>query len=34
MKRFDLMHQVNARGAFMVSKHAVAHLERAPNPIS
>jgi citronellol/citronellal dehydrogenase len=32
MKRFDLMHQVNARGAFMVSKHAVAHLERAPNP--
>src|SRR5262249_55930906 len=26
MKRFDLMHQINARGTFMVSKHAIAHL--------
>jgi citronellol/citronellal dehydrogenase len=32
MRRFDLMHQVNARGAFMVSKYAIAHLERAENP--
>src|ERR1700692_4333928 len=26
MRRFDLMHQVNARGTFMVSKYAVPHL--------
>ncbi len=32
MKRFDLMHQVNARGTFLVSKYAIAHLERALNP--
>ena len=32
MKRFDLMHQINARGTFMVCKHAIAHLEKAPNP--
>jgi len=32
MKRFDLMHQVNARGTFMVSKHAIAHLRRSDNP--
>jgi citronellol/citronellal dehydrogenase len=32
MKRFDLMHQVNARATFMVSKYAVPHLERAANP--
>jgi citronellol/citronellal dehydrogenase len=32
MKRFDLMHQVNARGAFMVSKYAIPHLEKAANP--
>jgi citronellol/citronellal dehydrogenase len=32
MRRFDLMHQVNTRGSFMVSKHALAHLERAANP--
>jgi citronellol/citronellal dehydrogenase len=32
MKRFDLMHQVNARGTFMVSKYAIPHLERATNP--
>jgi citronellol/citronellal dehydrogenase len=32
MKRFDLMHQINARGTFMVSKHAIAHLEKAANP--
>ncbi|WP_232630925.1 SDR family oxidoreductase [Methylobacterium sp. Leaf118] len=32
MKRFDLMHQINARGTFLVSKHAIPHLERADNP--
>jgi|SoiMethySBSTD1v2_1073268.scaffolds.fasta_scaffold11659_9 citronellol/citronellal dehydrogenase len=32
MKRFDLMHQINARGAFMVSKYAIPHLRRAANP--
>src|SRR5919107_132702 len=26
MKRFDLMHQINTRGTYMVSKHAIAHL--------
>jgi citronellol/citronellal dehydrogenase len=31
MKRFDLMHQVNARGTFMVSKFAVPYLEKATN---
>jgi len=32
MNRFDLMHQVNARGTFMVSKYAIPHLEKAKNP--
>jgi citronellol/citronellal dehydrogenase len=32
MKRFDLMHQINARGTFMVSKHAIPHLLNAENP--
>jgi citronellol/citronellal dehydrogenase len=32
MRRFDLMHQINARGTFMVSKYAIAHLEKANNP--
>src|ERR1700757_1125590 len=32
MRRFDLMHQVNARGTYMVSKYAIPHLEKAPNP--
>ena len=32
MMRFDLMHQINARGTFMVSKYAIACLERAQNP--
>jgi len=32
MARFDMMHQVNVRGAFMVSKFALPFLERAPNP--
>src|SRR5580692_8562337 len=32
MKRFDLMHQVNTRGTFLVSKYAIPHLEKAANP--
>ncbi|MBS1995440.1 MAG: NAD(P)-dependent oxidoreductase [Cyanobacteria bacterium SZAS LIN-2] len=32
MKRYDLMHQVNARGTFMCSKLAIEHLEKAANP--
>lgn len=32
MKRFDLMHEVNTRGTFMVSKYAIPHLEKAGNP--
>src|SRR5215471_13430341 len=32
MRRFDLMHQINARGTFMVSKYAIPHLEKARNP--
>jgi citronellol/citronellal dehydrogenase len=32
MKRWDLMHQVNARGTFMVSKYAIPHLAKAENP--
>ncbi len=32
MKRFDLMHQINARGTFMVSKLAVPFLEKSANP--
>jgi citronellol/citronellal dehydrogenase len=32
MKRFDLMHQINARGTFVVSKHAIPHLLKAANP--
>src|SRR6516162_322236 len=32
MKRFDLMHQVNARGTFLVSKACIPHLKHAPNP--
>jgi citronellol/citronellal dehydrogenase len=32
MKRFDLMHQINARGSFLVSKYALPYLERAANP--
>ena len=32
MKRFDLMHQINARGTFLVSKTCIPHLRRAANP--
>jgi len=32
MKRFDLMHQINTRGTFVVSKWAIGYLEKAANP--
>lgn len=32
MRRFDLMHQINARGTFMVSKYALPHLAKSENP--
>ena len=31
-KRYDLMHQINTRGTFMVSKACIPHLKRAANP--
>lgn len=32
MKRFDLMHEVNARATFLVSKLALPHLAKSSNP--
>ena len=32
MKRYDLMHQINVRGTFLVSKTCIPHLRRAANP--
>jgi citronellol/citronellal dehydrogenase len=32
MKRFDLMHEINTRGTYMVSKYAIPYLENAANP--
>ena len=32
MRRFDLMHQINTRGAYMVSKFAIHHLVKSANP--
>jgi citronellol/citronellal dehydrogenase len=32
MRRYDLMQQINARGTFMVSKHAIPYLVRTANP--
>jgi citronellol/citronellal dehydrogenase len=32
MKRFDLVHQINARGTFVVSKSAIPYLAKAANP--
>lgn len=32
LKRFDLMHQINARGTWLVSKACIPHLKRAVNP--
>jgi citronellol/citronellal dehydrogenase len=32
MKRYDLMHQINARGTFLVSRTCIPHLKKADNP--
>ena len=32
MKRYDLMHQINARGTYMVSQKCLPHLLKAENP--
>jgi citronellol/citronellal dehydrogenase len=32
MKRYDLMHQVNTRGTYLVSKTCIPHLKQATNP--
>jgi citronellol/citronellal dehydrogenase len=32
MKRYDLMHQINARGTYLVSRTCIPHLKRAANP--
>lgn len=32
MKRYDLMHQINARGTFLVSRACIPHLRRSANP--
>ena len=32
MKRYDLMHQINGRGTYMVSKFCLPHLKKADNP--
>ncbi len=32
MRRFDLMHQINARGTFVVSRYAIPYLAKSPNP--
>jgi citronellol/citronellal dehydrogenase len=32
MKRFDLMHAINARGTYLVSRACIPHLKRAANP--
>jgi citronellol/citronellal dehydrogenase len=32
MKRYDLMHGINARGTFLVSKICIPHLKKAANP--
>lgn len=32
MKKYDLMTQINSRGAFLLSKLAIPHLRRSPNP--
>jgi len=31
-KRFDLMHDINVRGTFLVTKHCLAHLKKSSNP--
>ncbi len=31
-KRFDLMHDINVRGTFLVTRHCIPFLKQAPNP--
>jgi citronellol/citronellal dehydrogenase len=31
-KRFDLMHSINVRGTFLVTKHCIPHLKKGNNP--
>lgn len=31
-KRFDLMHDINVRGTFLVAKHCIPHLKKGANP--
>jgi citronellol/citronellal dehydrogenase len=31
-KRFDLMHSINVRGTYLVSKHCIPHLKKGKNP--
>ncbi len=32
MKRYDLMHQINGRGTFLVSRNCIPHLKKSANP--
>ena len=32
MKRYDLMHQINGRGTYLVSKYCIPHLKKSTNP--
>ena len=32
MKRYDLMHSINARGTFLVSRNCIPHLKKGTNP--
>lgn len=32
MKRYDLIHQINIRGTFMLTKYCLPHLKKASNP--
>ena len=32
MKRYDLMHQINGRGTFLVSRNCLPHLKKSANP--
>jgi citronellol/citronellal dehydrogenase len=32
MKRYDLMHQINARGTFLVTRLCIPHLRKSANP--
>lgn len=32
MKKYDLMHQINTRGTFLVTKTCLPHLKKSANP--